>query len=89
MISVLRGVPWAFAKRSGHLVLALVQGRTDDVRRRLVVVDLQDVFAQVGLDHLEPAASIARSSSDSSLTIDFDLMILATRVGARCRARGD
>ena len=32
---------------------------------------------------LSPAASIARSSADSSLTIDFDLMILATP----CRAR--
>ena len=32
------------------LVLALVQRRSDDVRRRLVVVDLQDVLAEIGLD---------------------------------------
>ncbi len=34
----------------GDLLLRLVQRRADDVRRRLVVVDLQDVLAEVGLD---------------------------------------
>ena len=43
-----------FVEEIGDLVLRLVQRGTDDVRRRLVVVDLQDVFAEVGLDDGEP-----------------------------------
>ena len=67
------------AEQLGHLFLALVQRRADDVRRRLVVVDLQDVLAEIGLDDRAcPAPSIAWSSADSSDTIDFDLMILRT-----------
>ncbi len=38
----------------GDLLLRLVQRRADDVRRRLVIVDLQDVLAEVGLDDLQP-----------------------------------
>ena len=38
----------------GHLLLGLVQRGTDDVRRRLVVVDLQDVLAEIGLDDRQP-----------------------------------
>ena len=36
----------------GHLLLGLVDDRGDDVRGRLVVVDLQDVLAEVGFHRL-------------------------------------
>ena len=37
-------------EKLGDLLLALVQRRADQVRRRLVVVDLEDVLAEIGLD---------------------------------------
>jgi hypothetical protein len=36
----------------GDFFLALVQRRANDVRRRLVIVDLEDVLPQIGLDNL-------------------------------------
>ena len=47
---VLRRRAMLAREQLGDLLLRLVQRRADDVRRRLVVVDLQDVFAEVGLD---------------------------------------
>ena len=46
-----RGV--CLGEQVGDFLLALVQRRADDMRGRFVVVDLQDVFAQIGLDDLE------------------------------------
>jgi hypothetical protein len=51
LISIFFAVP-CLGEQVGHLFLALVQRRPDDVRRRLIVVDLQDVFAEVGFDDL-------------------------------------
>ncbi len=41
-----------FREKVGDLVLILMDDRRDDVARRLVVVDLQNVFAQIGFDRL-------------------------------------
>ena len=51
--------PVHLGEQVGDFLLALVQCRADDVRRRLVVVDLEDVLSQVGLDHL-PAGCFDR-----------------------------
>src|SRR5258706_9934904 len=40
-----------FVEELRDLLLALVQRRTDEVRRRLVVIDLEDIFAEVRFDH--------------------------------------
>ena len=48
--SVLRG------EELRDLGFVLVQCRTDDVRGRFVIVDLQDVFAEVGLDDRQSGA---------------------------------
>ncbi len=47
------GLQWRavlLVEKLGDLLLALVQRRADQVRRRLVVVDLEDVLAEIGLD---------------------------------------
>ena len=36
----------------GNLFLVLVHHRRDDVRRRFIAIDLQDVFTEIGFDHL-------------------------------------
>jgi hypothetical protein len=59
-MSVLRGVPCLRVEQVGDLLLGLVDHRGDDVRGRLVVVDLQDVLAEVGLDRLDAGRLSAR-----------------------------
>ena len=49
--SIKRFDPSAFdlGKQIGHFILVQMQGRGNDVRRRFVVLDLQDVLTQIGL----------------------------------------
>ena len=78
-ISVRRGLPCVFAKRSAISFLILVDDRRDDVARRLVVVDLQDVFAEIGFDglHAHLAEHVVQAAFPRS-TIDFVLITFFT-----------
>ncbi len=61
----------------GHLTLGLVDGGRDDVRR-LLVGELDDVLAQVGLDGVTPAPSRASLRSISSVAMDLDFTAILT-----------
>ena len=83
--------PCVSREEIGDLLLVLVHHRRDDVRRRLVVVDLQDVFAQIGLDDFARPSRRARRFSahflgHHRLALDHLLHAVLRAISATSRA---